>query len=138
MFNKKNIWITLFFSIISIALCVAQDKNRFQAIENEKITYITNELHLTHTEVQRFLPLYNEYNEMLWDIRKEKLSGIPRKGVRGSSRDILKYDARELQIKKEYRLKFAKIIGHARASQFFEVEQEFRKYLYKAIQHKVK
>lgn len=47
MFNKKYIWITLFFSIFSIALGFAQDKNRFQAIENEKIAYITKELDLT-------------------------------------------------------------------------------------------
>lgn len=131
-------WLTSFFSIISIAISVAQNKNRFQAIENEKIAYLTKELHLTHVEAQQFFPLYNAYTESLWEIRKEKLNGIPKKGFRESSRDILQYDAKELQIKKEYRIKFAKIIGHARASQFFVAEQEFREYLYKAIQQRTK
>ncbi|CAM3601227.1 hypothetical protein [Sphingobacterium prati] len=138
MFNKKNIWITLFFSIFSIALGFAQDRNRFQAIENEKIAYITKELDLTPKEAQQFFPLYNEYSQTLWDIRREKLNGAPKNSFRGRSRDVLQYDAKEVQIKKEYRAKFAKVIGSARASQFFEVEQEFREHLYKSLQNRRK
>lgn len=138
MFNKKSIWITLFFSIFSIGLGFAQDKNRFQAIENEKIAYITKELDLTPKEAQQFFPLYNEYSQTLWDIRKEKLAGAPRNGFRNGSRDVLQYDAKEVEIKKEYRAKFAKVIGNARASQFFEVEQEFREHLYRSLQNRRK
>jgi len=138
MFKKKYLWITLFFSIFSIALSFAQDKNRFQAIENEKIAYITKELDLTPREAQQFFPLYNEYSQTLWDIRKEKLNGAPKNSFRNGSRDILQYDAKEVEIKKEYRAKFAKVIGNARASQFFEVEQEFREHLYKSLQNRRK
>lgn len=138
MFDKKYIWITLFFSIFSIALGFAQDKNRFQAIENEKIAYITKELDLTPREAQQFFPLYNEYSQTLWDIRKEKLNGAPKNNFRGGSRDVLQYDAKEVEIKKEYRAKFTKVIGNARASQFFEVEQEFREHLYKSLQNRRK
>ncbi len=136
MFDKKNIWITLFFSIFSIALGFSQDRNRFQAIENEKIAYITKELNLTPREAQQFFPLYNEYSQTLWDLRKAKLNGAPKNSFRGGSRDVLQYDAKEVEVKKEYRSKFAKVIGSARASQFFEVEQEFREHLYKSLQRK--
>ncbi|MDM1294730.1 hypothetical protein HX021_10570 [Sphingobacterium sp. N143] len=138
MFNKKSIWITLFFSIFSIALGFAQDRNRFQAIENEKIAYITKELNLTPKEAQQFFPLYNEYSQTLWNLRKAKLNGAPKNSFRGGSRsrDVLQYDAKEVDVKKEYRGKFARVIGSSRASQFFEVEQEFREHLYKSLRNR--
>ncbi len=136
MFSKKYIGITLFLSIFSIAIGFAQDRNRFQAIETEKIAYITKELNLTQREAQQFFPIYNQYTQELWDIRQEKLSGAPRNNLRSGSKDILQYDSKEVAVKKEYRNRFAKVIGNARASQFFEVEQEFREHLYKELQNR--
>jgi hypothetical protein len=69
-------------------------------------------------------------------LRKAKLNGAPKNSFRGGSRDVLQYDAKEVEVKKEYRTKFAKVIGNARASQFFEVEQEFREHLYKSLRRK--
>jgi len=101
--------------------------NNFEAIESEKIAYITKELKLTPSEAQRFFPLYNKYNEELWDLKKEK---------RREKKDVISFDAKEVEIKKNYRNEFAKVIGTSRASQFFQVVEDFNDLLRKSLQNR--
>jgi|SRR5690606_6745686 len=144
MLRFKHLFVTLGIVILCILSVHAQprDSKRFAAIENEKIAYITKELKLTPAEAQRFFPIYNQYSKEVWDIRSQKKESTtpPPGGVNSfnktEKRDILSYDAKELNIKKEYRQKFAEVIGAARASQFFEVEQNFRELLYKELQRR--
>lgn len=115
-----------------------RDNKRFRAIENEKIAYITKELKLSIAEAERFFPIYNQYNREMWDVKTEKASAgsassINAKSLKGNTRDVIAFDAKEVQIKKNYRGKFAQVIGAARASQFFEVEQRFRENLIKEL-----
>ncbi|SFS87438.1 hypothetical protein [Sphingobacterium wenxiniae] len=139
----------LFVTIVGLALCVLsaqaqpRDSKRFAAIENEKIAYITKELNLTTAEAQRFFPIYNQYSKAVWNVRSQRQddSTPSPKGTNSfnrssGQRDVLSYDAKELNIKKEYRAKFAEVIGQSRASQFFEVEQNFRELLYKELQNR--
>src|SRR5690606_29439918 len=119
-----------------------RDSKRFAAIENEKTAYITKELNLTPSEAQRFFPVYNQYSKKMWALKSEKngRSSSAPKGVNsfnGSQRrDVLSYDARELEVKKEYRKQFSEIIGSSRAIQFFQIEQNFRELLYKELQRR--
>jgi len=113
---------------------LAQDRGR-DAIENEKIAFITKELNLTPNEAQQFFPLYNEYNKMMWNLRSAKMGG---KNYRhsGEQKDVIEYDSKEVEIKKDYRVKFTKVIGASRSSRFFEVEQEFRQHLYQELKNR--
>ncbi len=144
MLRSKYIIVTLCFVFLCLLHVNAQprDSKRFTAIENEKIAYITKELNLTQSEAQRFFPVYNQYSKKMWALKSEKSgkgSSTP-KGVNsfnGSTRrDVLSYDARELEVKKEYRQKFSQIVGNSRASQFFQIEQNFRELLYKELQRR--
>lgn len=144
MLRSKHIIVTLCAVFLCLMHVNAQprDSKRFTAIENEKIAYITKELNLTQSEAQRFFPLYNQYSKQMWTLKSEKSSrssGAP-KGVnsfnRSGRKDVLSYDARELEVKKDYRKKFAQIIGNSRASQFFQIEQNFRELLYKELQRR--
>lgn len=147
MFRIQFLFITAFFSILLISgSAVAQDRDskRFEAIENEKIAYITKELNLTRSEAQKFFPIYNQYTKEVWAVRSAKTGTAVssslqnnKNSFRGTGqRDILSYDAKELNIKKEYRNKFAEVIGNSRAAQFFEIEQDFRELLYKELQRR--
>ncbi|AIM38503.1 hypothetical protein KO02_18750 [Sphingobacterium sp. ML3W] len=139
MSKIKNILIVLCFCIIGFSSTYAQDNARFQMIENEKVAFITRELNLTRKEAQDFFPIYNEYSREMWTVKKAKTGNTPKKNsLRGSSRDVIAYDAKELDIKKNYREKFSKVIGTARSSQFFQVEQEFREYLIKSLNKRKK
>ncbi|MFD2597598.1 hypothetical protein ACFSQ3_01435 [Sphingobacterium corticis] len=110
----------------------AQNDDRFEKIEMQKVAYVTKHLHLTTSEAQRFFPIYNQYSESIRAVRsaKAKLNS----GQGKQSDDLIEFDAKEVDIKKQYRTKFAEVIGAARASQFFMVEQEFREMLYKEWQ----
>ncbi|TYR38264.1 hypothetical protein FXV77_03005 [Sphingobacterium phlebotomi] len=150
MLRFKHLFVTIGAVILCILSAGAQprDSKRFAAIESEKIAYITKELNLTPAEAQRFFPIYNQYSKEVWAIRSQKKENAstttpsPRgvnsfnRSDRSEKRDVLSYDAKELDIKKEYRKKFAEVIGSARASQFFEVEQNFRELLYKELQRR--
>lgn len=146
MFRIKYLFVTVIsiFFISQSALAQNRDSKRYEAIENEKIAYITKELNLTRSEAEKFFPIYNQYTKEIWAIRSAKTGAAPANSLqsnnnsfRGSGkRDILSYDAKELDIKKTYRNKFSHVIGNSRAAEFFEIEQNFRELLYKELQRR--
>ena len=136
--------------LFSIALATAQESRtqRFERIEAEKIAFITKELNLTPSEAQKFFPIYNQYYKDISRLRHEKRDGklqnqqnlqsqkLPRNNLNPTNRDVLAFDAKELEVKKIYRKRFTNVIGQARASRFFEVEEEFRNHLMRELQHR--
>lgn len=126
MLQLKYIFITLGLLFTLHMTSSAQPRN-FEAIESEKIAYLTKELKLSPHEAQRFFPLYNMYNEEMWNLRQEK---------RREKSDVISFDAKEVELKKKYRGEFAKVIGQARASQFFQAVEDFNELLRNALQHR--
>lgn len=138
--------------LFSTAFSKAQESRsqRFERIEAEKSAFITNELNLTPSEAQKFFPIYNQYQKEIWKLKQERrgdtrLNGqssdlrsqkIPGNSLNPTNRDVLAFDAKELEVKKIYRKRFADIVGQARASRFFEAEEEFRNYLLRELQHR--
>lgn len=124
--------------ILSVQLA-AKAQNNFEAIESEKIAYITKELKLSPAEAQRFFPIYNSYNSEMWDLKKAK-RGTKTPGsansFSGGKRDVIAYDAQEVDIKKKYRNEFAKVVGQGRASQFFQVVEDFNNILRSTLQNR--
>ncbi|MFC3199001.1 hypothetical protein ACFOET_15360 [Parapedobacter deserti] len=142
-----------FFAIVlfPISYSIGQESRaqRFERIEAEKIAFITKELNLTPSEAQRFFPVYNQYYKDISKLKHERynkrMQGPPQnlksQKLQGNSlnptnTDVLAFDAKELEVKKTYRKRFAEIVGQARASRFFEVEEEFRNYLLRELQHR--
>ncbi len=136
--------------LFSVAFATAQESRsqRFERIEAEKIAFITKELDLTPSEAQKFFPIYNQYYNEISKLRHEKRDGrtqnqqnlqsqkIPGNTLNPTNRDVLAFDAKELEVKKIYRKRFTNVIGQARASRFFEVEEEFRNHLMRELQHR--
>lgn len=122
---------------------------RFERIEMEKIAFITKELNLSPEEAEKFFPIYNQYRDEVSKLRQEKHSRrsqpspyfqsqrrtLQPNGL-NPNRDVLAFDAKELEVKKSYRKRFTNVIGAARASQFFAVEEEFRNYLMRELQQR--
>lgn len=123
---KLKYIITTFCLLFAIHTSFAQP-GKYAAIESEKIAYITKELKLTPAEAQRFFPLYNLYNEEMWELKKEK---------RRQKQDVISFDAKEVDIKKQYRIEFAKVIGQTRSSQFFQVVEDFNEMLRNALKNR--
>lgn len=126
MLQLKYIFTTLFL-LFTLQFSSFAQQNNFEAIESEKIAYITKQLKLTPSEAQRFFSLYNKYNEELWQLKAEK---------KRQRQDVISFDAKEVEIKKQYRNEFAKVIGTTRASQFFQVVEDFNELLRNALQNR--
>lgn len=140
MWSMKYLLTTMCALVFTFTMAFGQAKHKkFAAIETEKIAYITKEMNLTPAEAQKFFPIYNQYNSEMWDIKSERRGGAATPaGVSSfnapAKRDVIAYDAQEVELKKQYRKKFADVVGQSRASQFFEVEQRFTDLLIKRIQ----
>ena len=136
------------FSLTGTARAQESRAGRFEWIEMEKIAFITKELNLSPEEAEQFFPLYNQYRTEFSKLRQEKRGGTtiqPRSQLQSrslqpsgfhASRDVLAFDAKELELRKSYRAQFATVIGTSRASRFFEVEEEFRNYLMRELQQR--
>lgn len=126
MLQLKYIFTTLCLMFALHFTSNAQQGN-FEAIESEKIAYITKELRLSPSEAQRFFPLYNKYNEQMWNLKTEK---------KRQKKDVISFDAKEVELKKHYRNEFATVIGNTRASQFFQVVEDFNEILRNTLQNR--
>ena len=113
MLKLKYIITTLCMLLAFTLSSVAQQRN-FEAIESEKIAYITQELKLTPKEAQRFFPLYNRYNEEIWEIKRAK---------KRQNQDIISFDAKEVETKKKYREEFQEAERNDDAFKFKQYEQ---------------
>ncbi len=136
MVRLKHIFTTILLACIFCFSANAQSRqDRFEAIENQKAAFITKQLRLTPAEAQQFFPLYNQYMKEIRDLKSQKSRGAGQ--VRGNSNsfrpgnDAISFDAKEVEIKRNYRSRFSDVLGASRASQFFSVEQEFIELLYK-------
>ncbi|QBQ40285.1 hypothetical protein [Sphingobacterium psychroaquaticum] len=140
MWSIKYLLTIICAGFLSLQAVHAQSPNskRFAAIENEKIAYITKEMNLSQAEAQKFFPIYNQYNKEMWEIKSARREGAaaPRgvNSLAAGRRDVISYDSQEVDLKKQYRKRFADVIGQSRASQFFEIEQNFTEILIKRIQ----
>lgn len=134
---KKHILI-LFIFLVSITSSFAQQPNagkRVKEIEAIKIGYITRRLSLTPEESQKFWPVYNSYQKELLIINKQKKenrvsqSDNPEKLVD----DDFKFDTQILELKKRYRLEFAKVLSAEKVKNLYIAEREFREELIKQL-----
>ena len=140
MARLKHIFFTVCLVMFAFFVAVGQSRqDKFEQIENQKAAYITKQLKLSTSEAQRFFPIYNQYMREIMDIKSKKNKGSDapkgRNSFRGGS-DIIEYDSREVEIKKKYRSKFSEVVGQSRASQFFAVEQDFIRLLYKELDNR--
>jgi hypothetical protein len=84
-------------------------------IETMKINYITNRLHLTPQEAQRFWPIYRYYSA-------EKRQAFL---VYRSNGNELERQETMLNIRKKYSLEFLKALSPGKINDFFKAENEF-------------
>lgn len=141
MIHLKHLTFTILLVCVATLFSFGQnqsDSDRFDRIENQKIAYITKQLNISASEARRFLPIYNQYNKDIRAVKAAKSDMKAGQRTGGNGRDVIEFDAREVEVKKLYRSKFADVIGQARASQFFVAEEEFKDMLYKEWQNRRK
>jgi Spy/CpxP family protein refolding chaperone len=136
---KKSflILISLFFIGISV---FAQQKNENRAKNQDKIKaikvgLITDELDLTESQAEKFWPIYNTYSdkrkEILQQIRKRNKDSeeVNDKEILQNQDEILKLKQKELDLEKDYRDDFLKVITAKQYNDLQQVEKKFNQML---------
>ncbi len=141
MLQLRHIIMTICLMLLCGTALYAQ-RDKFKAIESEKVAYITKELKLTPAEAQKFFPIYNKYNDEMWELKKAKRgtssASTPARAnsFSGVKRDVIAFDVKEVDIKKKYRNQFSEVVGQSRASQFFQVVEDFNDLLRNELQNR--
>lgn len=118
-------------------------ENRRENIEALKAAYITREMGLTPQESQTFWPVYNQYQDEIEKIRKEKNQQF-REGRRLleklSDVDLEKmvdneivFQQRELDVRKKFHSEFKKVLPIRKVALLYKAEEDFKKEILKRI-----
>ncbi|MBC8265901.1 MAG: hypothetical protein H8E84_02955 [Flavobacteriales bacterium] len=135
--NTKTILIAMLCPLFLFSQNIS-DKKR-EKIEAQKVAFITTQLELTTKEAQVFWPLYNEFSDVMKSLHDEKKQN--RKDIKQmSDAEIAEMlnnnfiiEQKELDTKKEYNLKFQKILPTKKVATLYHAEMQFKRELLKKI-----
>lgn len=141
---KKNLFtFLLLVGLSSSWLSVqAQDSRqqarheRFQQIQNYKISFLTSKLDLSPEQAQKFWPLYNQYDAERHKLRRQtrihrddKLATLPEQELREKLSERLTVQQHLLELDKTYMERFLKVITARQLAILYRSEEEFPRIL---------
>lgn len=139
---KKLFILTVVVLMNSFQLVKAQDEldpSKRERLDALKVAYLTNELNLTPEEAQQFWPLYNELETKMRDVRMQKRNNrsnarksfdtMSDKELSAAIDSELDLEQQELDLKKEYNVRFKKILPIKKVAELHAAEHGFRKEL---------
>ena len=123
--KKCLLILTLLLGSFSVAFAQenqpGDDQAKQEKIQALYVAYVTQQLHLTPDEAQKFWPLHTQFANEL-------------KGVKHELPELVKEEAR-LNIKKKYQENFTKVLGTNRCERFFRMNDEFKRKLRDRLQN---
>jgi len=142
---KKITLLTLTLLITSIVFGQTKERKRpsKEKVKAMKIGYITGKLNLTPEEAQKFWPIYNEFDAKMEEIRKQHRKSLnwEADGVLDDTEvekivdSQLILEQKELDIKKEYHVKFKKILTIFKVAKLYKADKDFKRDLLKRIKN---
>ncbi len=117
--------------------------NKTERIQAQKIAYISTRLDLSVEEAQQFWPVYNEYNNALRALKKEKSSKKDMSEFTESDADLyleqmISTKEKELDIQKEYLSKFKEVLPSKKVVQLIRLEKRFKTEIIQNIEKRLK
>lgn len=109
----------------TVSFTMAQKGNGHEKIQALKVAFITQKLHLTPSEAEKFWPVYNQYDNEIMKLRASKRDG-----------DVLDNEQKLLDIRKKYKPSFEKILGPIRLNDLYNAERDFRKVLIQRLKER--
>ncbi len=132
----KKISLILMLLVAISAISLAQDTQRGQRLESEKIAFFTSKLNLTPDEAREFWPVYNEYTKKRGELNKEKnelLKSINKdlseQALEDAGDKIIDKDLKQAELAKNYHKEFKKILSANKVLRLYQVENQFRRVL---------
>ena len=147
----KNIALTLLLLFLITNSLFAQKHIKRDQLKAYKVAYITQQLDLTPTEAEKFWPLYNKYDETLYQYRflqirknrkliKEKggIDALTDEKANQILSEIITNDKIILEAKQELFLQLKNVISSKKILKLHRAEHEFNRKLlkeYRKISH---
>ncbi len=134
------------FTAISIAQPGPKHEEKKEKVEAMKIGFITQQMNLTPEEAQKFWPVYNQMNNEVESLRKER--HLARENVKDNFEtmtdpefeklinDELASRQKEFDIQKKYVAQFKAVVPIKKVAQFYRAEEQFKRKLLEKIQEK--
>ena len=123
----------IFSLIFGIALATpAKAQRNNQNIESIRVAFITQKLDLTPEESQKFWPVYNSYREEARRIavkRAQQRRALKHQPGTAAPVDELQLESEMLELKKRYRVEFARVLPKQKAALVYPAEREFMQQL---------
>jgi prenyltransferase beta subunit len=129
--------------MVSPSLSAQDNGDARRRIQEEKIAFFNENLHLSKTEAQKFWPVYNDYQN-----RKNRLSNDKRTLMRYysensenmSDREIsetldryIAFEKREIELLESFNEKFREILPDEKVLKIYITEVQFKDYLLKKL-----
>lgn len=139
MKTKHVLQLSLSLFMLMPATIFAQ--NMKDRVETMHIAYLSQKLNLTSAEAEKFWPIYNEYKAAEEKLRKERVDNVQSVKRAGgvdsmSDADVQKViatetdiETRELELRKEYVVKFQQALSLRKVAKFFIAEDGFKRFL---------
>ncbi len=134
------------FSLISFAQPGGKMEQKKEKVEAMKIGYLTQEMNLTPEEAQKFWPVYNQMNDEIEKLRKERqlaresakinFETMGDAEVEKLINDEMASRQKELDIHKKYVAQYKAVLSIKKVAQFYKAEEGFKRRLLEKIQEK--
>ena len=111
----------------SVSFTMAQSGNGRERVQALKVAFITQKLHLTTAEAEKFWPVYNQYDSEIMQLRANNRNG-----------DVIENEQKLLDIRKKYKSSFEKILGPQRVNDLYNAERDFRNALIQRLKERRK
>jgi hypothetical protein len=123
----------LFTCLTGIAQPRSERGEKIRAIKHE---FITERIHLTQAQGDRFWPIYNRYENELRSVRKGFASKYPNQHAARDEHqsrkyidDNIEFKEERLKLEKKYKNEFLKVISAQQLAQLYEAERDFKRML---------
>lgn len=146
---KRIIILLLLF--IGINWAHAQNNDKHENLKALKTAFITQELDLSPKEAEKFWPIYNVYDEKIYNLKvvrhNEGKNKIKKKGGYDALNEkeaedflaaLIRYEEEELMAKKELFKQLKKVISSKKILQLQRAESDFNRKLLREYHNKGK
>jgi hypothetical protein len=112
-----------------------ENQNAQRRIEIVKTGYLRNKLNLAPQQADKFFPLYHEYQQELFNIRKLKRENTLNNTADGTEQinKELFYENEILQVRMKFNDAFLKILSPQQVSELYKAEREFNDELVRSL-----
>ena len=147
---KKSFYVIVLAALLALFAPAlhAQPQNRRDRIEAMHTAYITEKLNLSPEEAQKFWPVYNQYRNGLDKLQQQcrdnanmvknagGIDNMSDANVQKLITNEIDIKSRELDLRKEYVVKFEEVLPLKKVAKLFIAEEQFKIYLLNQLRNR--